>query len=192
MVSRLPDLNRPRCSVPLSLVDNALGIGRGGVVEEAVKGHTGGQPSWMRNWTTVGSRALRVKIRAGLGHEPGRGSGVHKIADFHDMLLLAVGIRWHAGRILEIELDLFHGPGAMLWTMMATRRIQDTSTLAQDAPDGACRTRKGQVLRLQLLIAVQIVENGSGPGVRWRFSGGCSRISSILWMTRGWTWGEGL
>src|SRR6266567_2141846 len=101
----------------------------------------------MRNCTTVGSRALRVKIRAGLGHEPGRGSGIHNITNFHDMLLLAIRIRWHAGRILEIELDLFHGLGAMLWSMMATRWIQDTSELAQDAPAGAGGTRKGQALR---------------------------------------------
>src|SRR6266700_1780293 len=116
----------------------------------------------MRNCTTVGSRALRVKIRAGLGHEPGRGSGIHNITNFHDMLLLAVGIRWHAGRILEIELDLFHGLGAMLWSMMATRWIQDTSELAQDAPAGAGGTRKGQALRLQLLISMQVVQNRSG------------------------------
>ena len=116
----------------------------------------------MRNCTTVGSRALRVKIRAGLGHEPGRGSGIHNITNFHDMLLLAIRIRWHAGRILEIELDLFHGLGAMLWSMMATRWIQDTSELAQDAPAGAGGTRKGQALRLQLLISMQVVQNRSG------------------------------
>ena len=34
MVSRLPDLNRPRSPVPVSLVDKALGIGYNGVVDE--------------------------------------------------------------------------------------------------------------------------------------------------------------
>ena len=34
MVSRLPDLNRPRSPVPVSLVDKALGIGYDGVVDE--------------------------------------------------------------------------------------------------------------------------------------------------------------
>src|SRR5437879_3098123 len=89
---------------------------------------------------------LRVKIGAGLGHEPGGGSGVHKITNFH-LLLLAVGIRRHAGRILEIELDLFHGLGAILWSTMAARCIQDTSELSQDAPDGAGGARKGRALR---------------------------------------------
>src|SRR5437763_14454373 len=128
----------------------------------AVKGHARGTAIVDEKLDHRFQSALRVKIRAGLGHEPGRGSGIHKITNFHDMLLLAVGIRWHAGRILEIELDLFHGKRTILPSMMATRRIQDTSELAQDAPDGACRTRKGQALRLQLLIPVQIVENGSG------------------------------
>jgi hypothetical protein len=37
MVSRLTDLNRPRCQVALSLIHNALGIGHGGVVDENVE-----------------------------------------------------------------------------------------------------------------------------------------------------------
>src|SRR5262249_28730505 len=105
---------------------------------------------------------LRVKIRAGLGHEPGGGSGVHKITNFHHVLLLAVGIRRHAGRILEIELNLFHRLGAILWSMMAARWIQDTSLLTQDTPDGAGGARKRRTLRQQLLISMEVVQNRSG------------------------------
>src|SRR5436309_11384962 len=92
----------------------------------AVKGHARGTAIVDEKLYHRFHSGLRVKIRAGLGHEPGRGSGIHTITNFHDMLLLAVGIRRHAGCILEIELDLFHGLGAMLWSMMATRWIQDT------------------------------------------------------------------
>ena len=132
----------------------------------AVKGHA--------RWAAIAGEemhhrfqsGLRMKIRAGLGHEPGGGSGVHKITDFHDVLPLAIRIRWHAGRILEIELDLFHGLGTILRSVMATRRIQDTSELAQDAPDGACRAGKGQALRLQLLVAMQVIQNRPGTWCR--------------------------
>src|ERR1700730_2033136 len=113
----------------------------------AVKGHARRAPIAAEEMHHRFQSGFRVKIRASLGHEPGGGPGVHKIADFHDMLLLAVRIRWHAGRILEIELNLFHGKRAILCSMMASRRIQYISTLAQDAPDGTCGARKGQALR---------------------------------------------
>ena len=48
-----------------------------------------------------------------MGHEPGGGSGVHKITNFH-LLLLAVGIRRHAGRILEQIVQNRSGPRCAL------------------------------------------------------------------------------
>jgi hypothetical protein len=51
------------------------------------------------------------------------------------MLLFAVRIRRHAGRVLEIELNLFHGVGTILWSTMAMRGNQDTSELSQDTKD---------------------------------------------------------
>jgi hypothetical protein len=76
-----------------------------------------------------------MKIRPSLGHEPAGGSGIDKIEDLHHMLLFAVRIRRHAGRVLEIELNLFHGVGTILWSTMAMRYIQDTSELSQDTKD---------------------------------------------------------
>src|SRR5215469_7052014 len=78
---------------------------------------------------------LCMKIRPSFGHEPGGGSGIDKIENLHHMLLFAIKIRRHTGRILEIELNLFHGIGTILWSMRAMRCIQDTSELSQDTPD---------------------------------------------------------
>jgi hypothetical protein len=76
-----------------------------------------------------------MKIRPSLGHEPGGGSGIDNIEDLHHMLLFAKRIRRHAGRVLEIELNLFHGVGTILWSTMAMSYIQDTAELAQDTKD---------------------------------------------------------
>jgi hypothetical protein len=108
---------------------------------------------------------LRVKICPGLGLEPGRRSRIHKIENLYHMLLFAVGIRRHARRILEIELNLFHGVGTLLGSASTMRLIQDTTELSQDLPDRAGRTRKGLALRLQLLVTMEIIEDRFRP---WR------------------------
>jgi hypothetical protein len=131
----------------------------------AIKGHATRTPISAKEGDDGFQGGFRVKIRTDLGLEPGGRSGIHKIEYLHHMLLLAVGIRRHTGRILEIELNLFQRIGTLLPAARTMRCIQDTSDLPQDAPDRACGARKREMLRLQLLVTREVVENCSRP---WR------------------------
>jgi hypothetical protein len=128
----------------------------------AIKGHLTRAPIASKEVYDPFQGGFRVKIRTSLGLEPGGRSSIHKIEHLHHMLLLAVGIRRYAGRILKIELNLFQRIRALLGSVMAMRCIQDASKLAQDAPDGSCGARKGHTLRLQLLVPMQVVKYRSG------------------------------
>ena len=46
-----------------------------------------------------------IEIRSDLSMQPDRGTGIDKVGDLHDMLLLALWIRGHTAGIFEIELD---------------------------------------------------------------------------------------
>src|SRR5438128_489997 len=79
----LTDLNRPRCQVPLSLVDNALGIGHDGVVDENVEMILRSKP---RADVAMQRKIGLLGALDGLGHV--RVGGVHQISHLAAHLLL--------------------------------------------------------------------------------------------------------
>jgi len=79
----LTDLNRPRCQVPLSLVNNALGIGHDGVVDENVEMIL---RSEQRADVAIQRKIGPLCALDGLGHV--RVGGVHQISHLAAHLLL--------------------------------------------------------------------------------------------------------
>jgi len=85
MGSRLPDLNRPRGPVPLSLVNKALGIGHEGVVDENIEMILGSKPradvALQRTIGLPGAFDSLAHLRVG---------GMHQISHLAAQLLLPV------------------------------------------------------------------------------------------------------
>jgi len=79
----LTDLNRPRCQVPLPLVNNALGIGHDGVVDENVEMIFRSQ---QRAYVAIQRKIWLICALDGLGHV--RVGGVHQISHLAAKFLL--------------------------------------------------------------------------------------------------------
>ncbi len=85
--------------------------------------------------------SLSVKIRLDLGIEQDRGSRIHKVEDFDDMLLLACGIGGDAGNVFEIHLDFFERERPFERFMFPLFLLADAVISAQDLPNRARGTR---------------------------------------------------
>ncbi len=79
----LTDLNRPRCQVPFSLVNKALGIGHDGVVDENVEMILRCE---QRAYVAIQRKIGLLCALDGLGHL--RVSGVHQISHLAAKILL--------------------------------------------------------------------------------------------------------
>jgi hypothetical protein len=100
----LTDLNRPRCLVPLSLVNNALGIGHDGVIDE------NGEMilrSEQREDVAIQGKIGPIGALDGLGHV--RVGGVHQISHLAADILLPAGERLNVFIDAGVGLVCTHG-----------------------------------------------------------------------------------
>jgi len=84
---------------------------------------------------------LRMKIGVHLRGEDDGGAHIHHVQDFHHMLLLAIGISWHRGSILKINLPGTQWGGSFHGLRGQTNWSHNTPMTSQHLPDGACRAR---------------------------------------------------
>src|SRR5712691_9491887 len=94
--------------------------------------------------------------------QPDGGAGIHEVGDLHHVLLLAPGIRGHAGGVFEIELDFLSWLAQFRQLGFTTASVFDTARLAQNFPDGCLRAWQAQTSIFECWIAVQVVEDGFG------------------------------
>ncbi len=90
---------------------------------------------------TASNAGCRVKIRLDLGIQQDRGSRIHKVEDFDDMLLLPCGMGGDCGSVFEIHLDFFERERPVQWLTFALFLLADAVIAAQDLPNRARGTR---------------------------------------------------
>jgi hypothetical protein len=115
-------------------------IAAGGSTDEArvtIKGHLGRQAISLQEMDDRLQSGLGVKIRLDLGIQQDRGSRIHKVEDFYDMLLLACGIGGDAGNVFEIHLDFFERERPFEWLTFPLFLLADAVISAQDLPNRA-------------------------------------------------------
>jgi hypothetical protein len=106
------------------------------------------------------THGLRRVVLAGLDAESDGGANIDEVERLSHVLLLAVGIRWHPVRVLEVELPAFQRTGAVHRHMEAEWTVADPPMLGEELPDGAGRAGQAQPLSKQVLLAVEVGQDG--------------------------------
>jgi len=105
---------------------------------------------------------LGGKIGTHMVRHQDRGTLVDESERFYHMVLFAMGIRWNAGGVFEVELEVAHWRGTFEWLSHRGKARGNASVFVHNPVNSAGRFRQTQFPFFQGFIALQILEDGLG------------------------------